>query len=267
MNGPIRRRRFVKRRVAIPVLALGLAAAIGAGGLHLSRSRTYQVFGEIIPRVETKERVLALTFDDGPTARALDELLPLLRARQVKATFFAIGEVLERDPQLGARIFQEGHELGNHSYSHRRMVFKSLSFIDREIRRTDEVIRRSGYEGNIHFRPPYGKKLLLLPYYLSEHRRPAITWDVEPESFRDVARDADRIAEHVLAHVQPGSIVLLHPMYRGNKPSLEAVGKIVDGMQQRGYRFVTVSELIELRDSVQPSSASDEFPVRLSARR
>jgi chitin deacetylase len=237
---------LMKRRVFILVLALAFMAAIIVGGMQLSRSRTYQVFGKIIPRVETTQRVVALTFDDGPTPKAVDALLPVLHSRDVKATFFVIGAELEKHPQLGARIVQEGHELGNHSYSHRRMVFKSLSFIDQEIRRTDQMIRSAGSEGRIYFRPPYGKKLLLLPYYLSEQRRPAITWDVEPESYPAIAQDTDKIVEHVLAHARPGSIILLHPMYRSNKPSLEAVAKIIDGMKQRGYRFVTVSELIDM---------------------
>jgi len=215
------------RRLATFLMTVSvLLVFLGTGVWQLSRSRTYQVFGEIIPRVETTKPVLALTFDDGPTSQAVNALLPILRSRNVKATFFVIGGELEGAPELGQRIVGEGHELGNHSYSHRRMVFKSLSFIDQEIRRTDQIIRSVGYEGKIPFRPPYGKKLLLLPYYLRAHGRPAVTWDVEPESDAAIARNADKIAEHVLARVRTGSIVLLHPMYRSGKPSLDAVAKL-----------------------------------------
>jgi peptidoglycan-N-acetylglucosamine deacetylase len=232
------------RRSTTVLIGAAVLLVILAACRELSRSRTYQVFGEIIPRVTTTERVIALTFDDGPTSHAVDELLPVLRSRAVKATFFVVGKQLEKAPELGRRIVGEGHELGNHSYSHRRMVFKSLSFIDEEIQRTDQLIRAAGFEGNIQFRPPFGKKLVLLPYYLSEHGRTAVTWDVEAEADPAIAEHADKIVEYVVSRARPGSIILLHPMYRSGKPSLDAVEPIIDELQRQGYRFVTVSELI-----------------------
>lgn len=231
------------------IVSIGAAVLLGVlvAGWQLSRSRTYQIFGEIIPRVATTERVLALTFDDGPTPQAVGELLPMLRSRDVKATFFVTGRELQNAPEIGRHLVREGHELGNHSYSHRRMMFKSLAFIDEEIQRTDQLIRAAGFEGSIRFRPPYGKKLILLPYYLSTRGRPAVTWDVEAESDPAIAGHADKITVHVLSSARPGSIILLHPMYRSGKASLQAVAPIIDGLKRQGYRFVTVSELIALQ--------------------
>lgn len=211
---------------------------------RLSNSRTFQLFGEIVPRVETSERVVALTFDDGPTPEATDKVLSVLQSRGVKATFFVIGGALEEHPELGQRIAQEGHELGNHSYSHERMIFKTPSFIRDEVERTDRLIRNTGYQGPIQFRPPYGKKLVLLPYYLGKTNRKCITWDVEPDTNADVAKDADKIVAHVLAQARPGSIILLHVMYKSGAPSLGAVSGIIDGLRQQGYEFKTVSELL-----------------------
>lgn len=210
----------------------------------LINSRTFQLSGEIVSRVETSERVVALTFDDGPTPDATTKVLSILRERGVRATFFVIGGELERNPELGQRIVQEGHELGNHSYSHERMVLKTPSFIRDEIERTDQLIRNTGYPGSIHFRPPYGKKFILLPYYLSKTHRKSIMWDIEPDSNQDVAQDADKIVAHVLSHTQPGSIILLHVMYKSGAPSLRAVPGIIDGLRQQGYVFKTVSDLI-----------------------
>ena len=93
-----------------------------------SRSRTHQLFGEIVPRVETEEKVVALTFDDGPTAH-VSEVLATLAAKQVKATFFLIGSEIERDPADARAIVTAGHQVGNHSWSHTRMVLKSPSFV------------------------------------------------------------------------------------------------------------------------------------------
>ena len=125
-------------------------------------------------------------------------------------------------------------------------MLKSPSFIKAEIERTDQLIRDTGYEGAIHFRPPYGKKLLLLPYYLSKTNRKTVMWDVEPDSYADVSKDANRIVEYVMAHVRPGSIVILHVMYQSRIESLRAVAGIIDGLKREGYEFKSVSELLSM---------------------
>ncbi len=101
-----------------------------------------------------------------------------------------------------------------------------------------------GYEGDIHFRAPNGKKLILLPYYLASTGRKTISWDVEPESYRDIATDADQIVAHVLQETRPGSIILLHVMYKSREQSRAALPAIIQGLKAKGYRFVTVSELL-----------------------
>lgn len=212
---------------------------------NLSKSETYQVFGEIIPRVQTEEKIVALTFDDGPTQAALDELLPKLQERGVKATFFLTGAELQRRPDLGRKLVDAGHELGNHSYSHKRMAFKTVGFINEELRKTDEQIRASGYIGTIHFRPPYGTKLFVLPYVLENQQRKTIMWDIEPDSYKDVAASSARIVNHVIPRVKPGSIIILHVMYPSRSTSRAAVPSIIDELHAKGYRFVTVSELLK----------------------
>jgi peptidoglycan/xylan/chitin deacetylase (PgdA/CDA1 family) len=200
--------------------------------------------GEIVPCVETSAPLVALTFDDGPTARYTEEVLAILREEGVKATFFTVGEALERNPAECQKIVADGHELGNHSTSHQRLVFRPYSFIQKEIEQTDQLIRLCGYEGQIQFRPPYGKQLVLLPYYLNRTGRKSIFWDVGPESDRDVAADSDKIVEHVLENTRPGSIILLHVMYESRAASRQALPRIIQGLQAKGYHFVTVSELL-----------------------
>lgn len=139
--------------------------------------RTYQLFGEIIPWVNTDRKVVALTFDDAP-AVGTTEILDILRHEHVKATFFLIGENISKEPNVAKQIVSEGHEVGNHSYTHKRMVFRSPSFVAREIEQTDELIRKAGYTEDVLFRPPYGKKFITLPWYLSQHDRKTIMWDV-----------------------------------------------------------------------------------------
>jgi peptidoglycan-N-acetylglucosamine deacetylase len=230
------------------VLCLGAAVLlIGFIAWRLSNARTIQLLGEIVPRVETDDSVVALTFDDGPLPVGTRQVLDALAAHGVRATFFLNGEAIDQHPEAARAIVDAGHEIGNHSYSHRMMLGLSQSQIRAEIERTDEAIRATGYTGPIHFRSPYGKKLLALPYFLARTNRRNIFWDVEPDSDPEVARDSARIVEHVLENVRPGSIVLLHVMTRSYEPSRAAVPEVVGELQDRGYRLVTVSELLALR--------------------
>jgi chitin deacetylase len=128
------------------------------------------------------------------------------------------------------------------------MVLKTPSFIESEIERTDQLIRQAGYQSTIHFRPPYGKKLILLPYFLSRISRKTITWDVEPDSYPEVAADSNKIVAHVMEKVRPGSIILLHVMYKSRSESLKAVKGVITGLKGQGYSFKTVSEALAMAD-------------------
>lgn len=225
-------------------ILLGIVVA-GFAGWKVSKARSFQTLGEIVPRVETGDSVVALTFDDGPLPGTTERVLGMLRDEGVPATFFLIGEAIENHTEQARQIVRAGHEIGNHSYTHPRMVGLSMSRIEEEITRTDTQIRRAGYTGNIHFRSPYGSKFLALPWYLSETNRKNIFWDIEPDSYPEISRNPALIARHVLQEARPGSIIILHVMTPHYAPSLEAVPAIIRGLKERGYRFVTVSELLE----------------------
>ncbi len=212
----------------------------------VSNSRTFQFFGEICPRVETSQKVIALTFDDGPTKEHIDEILKILADENIKATFFVIGKDIEQNPGQLEKIIAAGHEVGNHTYSHERMTTVSSSFVKDEIEKTDTLIRDAGYKETIHFRPPYGKKLFSLPYYLWQHDRKTITWDVEPETFVLRAND---IINYTITHTKNGSIILLHVFYDSRKESMKAVQPIIKGLKEKGFEFRTVSDLQKLKGS------------------
>lgn len=233
----------IKRTVSL-FLVLAALAAVLIGVHFFSKSRTTQLFGGIIARVETERPVVALTFDDGPSVRFTPDVLTILRERGVKATFFLTGKETEENLPQARMIVSEGHQLGNHSYTHSNMMFMGPARIREEIERTDAAIRAAGYEGEIMFRPPYGKKLLTLPWYLSRHDRATIMWDVEPESFPDVAEDASALASHVIEQTRNGSIIIMHVMYRSREVSRQALPLIIDGLRQRGFEFVTVAQLL-----------------------
>ena len=181
---------------------------------------------------------------DGPVVGLVDTIIGILGARGVHATFFVIGNEAARSPNVGAALVRAGHELGNHSWSHQHMAFKSSGRIRDEVERTDSVIRSMGYKGRIYFRPPYGFKLVSLPRYLSRTNRETIMWDVEPDTYADVAATSQGIVRHVLDRVRPGSIIVLHVWYPSRATSLHAVGPLIDSLHARGFRVGTVGDLL-----------------------
>ncbi len=225
------------------LIAVGLVLAICLILWQVSKARSFQSMGKLVHRIETSRKIVALTFDDGPSAEVTRPLLDILEKEQVRATFFVTGAELEKNMDRGIRIVAAGHELGNHSYSHTRMILVSPSFVKHEIERTDALIREAGHQSEIHFRPPYGKKLFVLPYYLSQAGRTTVTWDVEPDS--DENATAGEIARRAVEETQPGSIILLHVMYPNRVESYKAVGKVINDLKARGYEFLTVSEMID----------------------
>lgn len=235
-------RRRVRRVALWGAAGLLFCGALGYGLLQLSRSRSFQFFGGIINHVDTREKRVALTFDDGPEPGRTEELLSVLRRHDARATFFLIGADIERRPELARSIVAAGHQIGNHSFSHQRMIGKSAEFIRTEVERTSRAIRAIGYDGPMTFRPPYGKKLVGLPYYLRSQGIPTILWDIEPDSYSDVAASPERIVAHVIDRVQPGSIILLHANNR--RPSLDAVEPLLRWLGQQGFRSVTLAELL-----------------------
>ncbi|MBF6082290.1 polysaccharide deacetylase family protein [Nocardia cyriacigeorgica] len=232
----------MKRRVLIgAAITLVIVVVLAVGGYYLMNSRTFQLAGRIVDRVDTDAKVVALTLDDGPTIKT-PEVLKVLADAQVPATFYLNGRDLAAHPEYGTAIAAAGHEIGNHTYTHRRMVFVTPGTVADEVARTDDEIRETGYQGPITFRPPYGKKLWTLPKYLSDHDRTTVMWDVEPDS--GAAPSAERIVEQTVAEVRPGSIILLHVMFGDRANSLAAIPGIVAALKADGYRFVTVSELL-----------------------
>ncbi|WP_040863656.1 polysaccharide deacetylase family protein [Nocardia niigatensis] len=232
----------MKRRLLIGgALTLVVLALISVGLYTLMNSRTFQVAGRIVPRVDTTDKIVALTLDDGPSERTPD-ILKTLAEVGIPATFYLIGSELAAHPDLGRAIAAAGNEIGNHTYNHQRMVFVTPGFVRDEVERTDAEIAKTGYRGPITFRPPNGKKLFALPWYLSRHDRTTVTWDVEPDSGK--SPNTDQIVAETLSKVHPGSIILLHTMYATGAPSLAAIPRIARALQDQGYTFVTVSQLL-----------------------
>lgn len=213
----------------------------------MSRIESFQLFGELISEVETNKPVIALTFDDGPTRKFTPDILDTLAQHDVQATFFVNGKPLANNPDIGERMVEEGHELANHGFTHKRMVFMPPWRVKSEIETTDAEIRKAGHVGEIHFRPPYGKKLFFLPLYLSRQNRPTIMWSMAPEENVSMDQSADALTAYVVGNATPGDIVLLHPMFSSGQRTRDALGEIIVELRSAGFDLVTLSELLELR--------------------
>ncbi|MEV0295593.1 polysaccharide deacetylase family protein [Nocardia sp. NPDC050710] len=232
----------MRRRLLIGgALVLVVVVVMAIGGYYLMNSRTYQLRGRLVDRVDTAEKVVALTLDDGPTANT-PEVLKVLADADIPATFYLNGRDLAAHPEAGRAIARAGHEIGNHTYNHRRMIFVSGDTIRDEVEGTDAEIAKTGYLGPITFRPPYGKKLWGLPAYLSDHDRTTVMWDVEPDSGKIAT--TDEIVAETVANTRPGSIILLHVMSDQGVDARAAIPRIVTELHTAGYRFVTVSNLL-----------------------
>ena len=227
-----------KSRVLFKVFIVVCAIAILCSSLYfLMNARGFQLAGKIVTHKDTDQKLIALTLDDGPSVNT-GEILEMLDELDVKCTFFLTGESIEKNLETAKTIVAAGHQIGNHSYSHQRMVFKNSEWISNEIDRTNALIRDAGYEGMIYFRPPNCKKLLLLPMALAKRDMTTITWNVEVSG----DEKPEDIADAVIRQVQPGSIILLHIMY--NEDERDAVPIIIHSLLEEGYQFVTVGELL-----------------------
>lgn len=238
------------RRIAYLALkwvgALSLVG-VGAWGINeISKLTHFQVTGSIVDRVETREKVVALTFDDGPSLPYTEQILEVLARHGVRATFFMVGKNIERRPEVARKVFKAGHQIGNHSYAHERLVLRSTEFMKDEIERTDALIRKIGFSGDIPFRAPHGRKLIRLPVLLQEMGKTHVLFDVQPTPGDSMRPPAQALAQDVLSRTRPGSIIVLHDGGGVRDETVQATDIIVRTLHDRGYRLVTVVELMHL---------------------
>ena len=219
-----------------------LLAVLGAG----RERRTAQSMA--VMELPMEKRYAALTFDDGPHPGTTDRLLDGLKERGTKATFFLVGEEAAANRDLTARIAAEGHQIGNHTWSHRRLELLSEEEIVQEVGKTDALLRSIMEQANLPersfwLRPPYGGLRAGTEALISV---PMVKWSVDPRDWE--SRDADQVVRAVLDDIQPNSIVILHDIYDS---SVDAALRLADLLPERGYELVTVEELL-WRNGVVP---------------
>ena len=233
----------MKRMLCAIGMAALLLGAAGCGGPLEPDLSAYETAGPARMPAEQGDgegaKYVALTFDDGPRADTTGRLLDGLAERGARATFFVIGEQIPGNEDLLERMAAEGHQIGNHTYTHVKLSAADRVTAVEEIRKTEVLVAEIVGESDVWLRPPYGR---IGAEQAALIKTPMIYWSVDPKDWQLL--DADRVTEAVLETVQPGDIVLLHDFY---PTSVEAALRIVDQLQGEGYRFVTVRELFRLR--------------------
>ncbi len=199
-------------------------------------------------------QVIAITFDDGPKPGQTDRLLDILKERGIKATFFVIGKNASAYPELIQRMVAEGHEVGNHSYNHPSLTKLGAAGVAAEINQTDDAIVKAGAPKPKIMRPPYGAtNAALNRRFNEEFGQAVILWSVDPLDWK--IRKASHVKEEILKNTRPGGIVLAHDIHAS---TVDAMPATLDALVAKGFKFVTVSELIDLD---QPAPVATPSPV------
>ena len=193
-----------------------------------------------INSVKTKNNKIAITFDDGPT-EFTPEFLDLLSKYDAKATFFCIGKQIEKHPEILDRIYKEGHQIGNHSYSHSNSFgFFSSKKVKKEIQKTDTLIEQITTKKNQYFRPPFGVTNPHIAKAIKQTKHKVIGWNIR--SLDTVIEDENKILERITKKLQSGSIILLHDT---SDKSLRVLEQLLLTLQQKNFQSVTVEKLVE----------------------
>jgi peptidoglycan/xylan/chitin deacetylase (PgdA/CDA1 family) len=224
-------------------LLIGILACVLTAFVNLAQLRCFNAIFDAACSVSTTRNVVALTFDEGPSAAAQDAILPLLATHGAKATFFLSGQKVENDPAATRALFAAGHEIGNLGYSNQVLEDMPQSLYAEEVDRTDALLRKAGVEKPYLFRPPHGVRSVGLLWELRQRGYKLIMWDVSDNGRREAPPQA--YASAILAQVRPGSIIMLHAMGSDDEDARAALPLILQGLKERGLKPVTVSQLLE----------------------
>lgn len=191
---------------------------------------------------------IAMTFDDGPSAKLTPKLLDLLAAHHIKATFFLIGQNVAENPEIVAREAREGHEIANHSWSHPNLAKMSDDGVRGQLHKTEDAIRSAAGHVPTLLRPPYGSITPRQKKWINqEFGYKIVLWDVDPLDWRRPGPNV--VCNRIVKNTRAGSIVLAHDIHPG---TIEAMPCVLNQLEAKGFKFVTVSELIAKETPLPP---------------
>ncbi len=247
------------RNVLKKPMRMGMSLAILGitTGIFLTLSAVLpenDVFGRVFSNTETTQKVVALTFDDGPYPPYTEQVLDVLKEYHVPATFFVVGQNVEKYPELVKRIADEGHQIGNHTYHHIDLLKANRKDIAKEIDNTNKaILAASGVKPHL-MRPPHGFRDPVVMEMMAERNLKVVEWSVMSRDWTNPG--VDTIVERTVKKVKNGSIILLHDgdgitSQASRIQSVEAARRIIQILSAQGYKFVTVDEILEKTEDVK----------------
>jgi peptidoglycan/xylan/chitin deacetylase (PgdA/CDA1 family) len=202
----------------------------------------------VIYRVNNTEKLVAITVDDGPNPKFTPRLLDILRENKIHATFFVVGNQLEKYPDLGKRILKEGNEVGNHTYTHPKLLKNNSSEIIDEIVKCNDTIEKVLGIKTKYFRPPKGQLNHDIIKAAHEHGEKVVLWSIALEHHD--ANTPEEMVNRIVNNITPGGIILMHDGRLDRTKSIQAVPELIKELQDNGYKFVTLSELLESNKTI-----------------
>lgn len=204
--------------------------------------------GLVVSSVNTSQKVVAITIDDGPNPEATPQVLKVLQQNQARATFFVLGLYAERHPALIKDIQTHGHEIGNHGFSHNIKQYNDPKFARSDVQRGQEIITLlTGVQPHL-LRPPGGFLSRDLVKYCQDEKLTIITWTWKADYKDWKATNSSSLAQQIVAGVEPGQIILLHDGGENRQVIIDALSRALPELSGLGYRCITVSELLALRN-------------------
>lgn len=201
-----------------------------------------------------KDKVIALTFDDGPSPIWTPRILDELKKHNIKATFFMVGSNAEKYPQIAKRVADDGHEIGNHTYLHHVLLYYTNDELQLEIKHTENIIGNITGRKTDLFRPPKGWLTKREKDYIKSLGYKIILWTLNSKDWVSFFGDK-YIANKLARNIQPGDIILFHDsggvfsLKDGNRlNTLKAISILINELKQKGYKFVTISELLSCKN-------------------
>ena len=203
-----------------------------------------------IYRVNSSDKLVALTFDDGPSPDWTPKILDELKAAGIKATFFMLGNHVEKYPDVARRIVSEGHEIGNHTYDHHVLIYYTMQELEDELNKADRVIKEAtGVEAR-YFRPPKAWLTREEKVKIKDMGYKVILWSLNSKDW--VTFHDKQITSYILRNIQPGDIILFHDSggaftaEGGNRTqTVKTIPRLVKKLKEKGYKFVTITQLLE----------------------
>ena len=199
--------------------------------------------------VKVQDKVVALTFDDGPSPVWTPKILDELKKAGIKATFFMVGNHVERYPEVTRRVLAEGHEIGNHTYDHHVLLYYKMDELEKEIKGAETAIKNATGQTTVYFRPPKAWLTSAEKQKIKEMGYKIILWSLNSKDW--VTFHDKQITSYILRHIRPGDIILFHDSGGAisteggdRSQTVKTIPRLVKKLKEQGYRFVTISELL-----------------------